>query len=51
MLKNTPINWQGLGILDVHVDTVDKIALDVAPPRTQYTPVNPVQIVWYVWSM
>jgi len=50
-LKNAPLSWQGLGILHVHVehgDTVDKIALDVAPPRT---PVNLVRTVWYVWSM
>ena len=50
-LKNAPPLAKGLGILHVHVehgDTVDKIAIDVAPPCT---PVNLVQTVWYVWSM
>jgi len=52
--KNTPVSLQALGILHIHVDTVDtvdKIALDVAPPTpTHYTPGQSVMTMWYVWS-
>jgi len=51
--KNTPVSLQALGILHIHVDdvdTVDKIALDVAPTPTHYTPGQSVMTTWYVWS-